>query len=347
MDFSIGVFLVIASGVLMGLFTLPVTRLPRWQWENIWGLGSFIALVVAPWPIALATVPDLKNVFLGVSPETLLLTFLLGVGWGIGGICLGKGVAAVGIALGTSLVMGLLNVFASPVLLAFTKGAGKLMEPGGKILLVAVAIMVLGVAICALAGMRKERELAGRSEASSVGASTTPFAVGLAICIASAVLSALLNFSFVYGEPIKEAAIKAGASPSAAPNAIWAIVFTGNYVVNAGYAGYLMLKNRSTGLILSQGSLGYWLWVLFMGLAWPIGIIFYGMGADRMGSYGAYVGFPMMLVIAILVGNLAGAIGGEWRGAFGKTKAIMVAGVLVLIAAFVLFGFASKQLASS
>ena len=346
MNFLIGVLLVIASGAMLGLFTLPVTRTPRWRWENIWGLGSLVALLLVPWPFALATVPGLWEVYDSVTPDVLLLTLVLGAGWGIGGILLGKGVAAVGIALGTSLVMGLLNVFGSPVLLACTKGPAKLLETGGLALLSACAVMVLGVATCALAGARKEKELCRDRPSSTSITTSTPFFVGLTICILSALLSALVNFSFVYGEPIKQAALRAGALPAAAPNAIWALVFTSNYLINAGYAVYLMLKNRTFKLIVSQGSAVYWMWVLFMGIAWPLGIVLYGMGADRMGVYGAYVAFPMMLVMAILFGNIAGVITGEWRGTFAKTKATMVAGVLVLVTAFALFGVASRLLAS-
>ena len=63
-------------------------------------------------------------------PGVLGLTFLFGLGWGLGGIFWGKGIAALGMALGISLLMGLLNVFGSPVLLAFTQGPAKLLEPG-------------------------------------------------------------------------------------------------------------------------------------------------------------------------------------------------------------------------
>ena len=97
-------------------------------------------------------------------------------------------------------------------------------------------------------------------------------------------------------------------------------------------------------LIVSAGSWGYWLWVVFMGVAWPLGVVLYGIGADRMGAYGPYVGFPMMLVMAILFGNLAGDLTGEWRGASAGIKRAMLLGVVVLVAAFALFGVAQKWL---
>ncbi len=121
MDFLIGILLVIVGGALEGLFSLAITRTPRWRWENIWGLGSLIALVLVPWPVAFLTVPDLWAVYEDVAPGVLVVTFLFGLGWGLGGIFWGKTIAALGVALGVSLLMGLVNIFGSPVPLAITE----------------------------------------------------------------------------------------------------------------------------------------------------------------------------------------------------------------------------------
>ena len=59
----------------------------------------------------------------------LVLTLLFGIGWGLGGIFWGKSIAALGMALGISLLMGLVNIIGSPVLLAFTHGPGILLTP--------------------------------------------------------------------------------------------------------------------------------------------------------------------------------------------------------------------------
>jgi L-rhamnose-H+ transport protein len=344
MNLTMGILLVVVAGALEGLFSLPVTRTPRWRWENVWGLGSLIALVLVPWPVAFATVPNLLDVFRYVPPSVLVMTLLFGIAWGLGGIFWGKSIAALGMALGISMLMGLVNVIGSPVLLAFTHGPEKLLEKGGLTLLAAVAVMVLGVVICAIAGAAKERDLRRGTETVDARKSATPFAIGLMFCIISAAFSSMLNFGFVYGEPIKQAALDQHAAKAAASNAIWALVFTGNYAVNAGYGFLLMFKNRTAGLIVSQGSPAYWLGALFMGVAWPLGVVLYGIGADCMGSYGAFVGFPMLLVMTILMANLAGALTGEWRGASRKTIATMIAGVLVLVAAFAIFGVSSMLL---
>ncbi len=346
MEFWFGVLLVVAGGAMEGLFSLPVTRTPRWQWENIWGAGSLVALVLVPWPVAFLTVPNLAEVFCSVQPWILLITLLFGLGWGIGGIFWGKAIAAVGMALGVSLLMGLTNIFGSPVPLAISE-PGKFLEPGGLALLAAVAVMVVGVVVCALAGRGKQRDLDAISESqANVNAAlpVTPFAVGLTFCVISGILSAMVNVGFIFGEPLAKAAARAGASDMAKNNAIWALVFTGNYLVNAVYALAKMIQNKTLGRLVSQGTPGYWAWALFMGIAWPLGIILFGIGAVKMGRYGAFVAFPMMLVMAILFGNLAGLMTGEWRDASSKTKITMLVGVLILMLAFCVFGGANSLL---
>jgi L-rhamnose-H+ transport protein len=340
--FAIGILLAIVGGSLEGLFSLPLTRTPRWRWENTWGLGLLMALLLVPWPLAFLTVPHLAEVYSKVETHTLVITFLFGIGWGLGSLFWSKAIAAIGMALGVSLMMGLINVFGSPLLLAITS-PGKLVEPGGFALMIAVAITVSGVVVCALAGRAKERELCAESKTTKVGAS---FAVGVMFCIISGILSASVNFGFVFGEPIAAAAKAAGATDIAKNNAVWALVFTGNFLINAGYAFCMMLKNRTLHRLVSEGSAGYYLAAMFLGLALPAGIVLYGIGALEMGRYGAFVAFPMMLVSSILFGNLAGAVTGEWKGASARTKATMVAGVLVLVIAFVMFGAANRLLGS-
>jgi len=341
-EFFLGIILVIVAGALEGLFSLPVTRVPKWKWENIWGLGSLIALVVVPWPLVFFTVKDPGAVYSQVSGGLLALVFLFGIGWGLGGIFWGKAISAVGVALGVSLLMGFLNIFGSLGPMAIREPA-KLITTGGLTLIGAVAIMVVGVVAISRAGKLKEKEL---SAGEQTVVSSTPFMVGLLFCILSGILSACVNFGFIYGGDIAEAAAQSGTSVWAKGFVIWAIVFTGNYLVNFLYALHLMIKNKTFGLIFSQGNPMYWFWAFFMGIAWPAGIAVYGIAAFKMGDYGAYVGFPMLLLCSILFGNLAGAVTGEWKGTSNKPKSLMILGVLILFAAFVVLGLSNKLMAA-
>lgn len=342
----LGLALVLVAGALEGLFSLGVTRTPRWKWENSWGLGSLIALLVVPWPLAWLTVPDLGGVYGSIPTSKLMLTFLFGVGWGLGGIFWGRAIAAVGMALGISLLMGLINVFGSLLPLAVFQ-RDKVGTPGGLALIGAVALMVLGIVFIARAGRLKERDLAPAHSSGTDTPSARPataFSVGLVFCVLSGALSALVNFGFISGADIAAAAEKSGASLWAKGFAIWALVFTGNYLVNFLYAAALMARNRSWSQI-AQGDARHWCWVVFMGLAWPGGIAVYGIAAYLLGSYGAYVGFPMMLVCSILFGNLAGALAGEWRGTSAQARSAMTLGVAILILALGVMGISNHLLA--
>ncbi|MBI4327771.1 MAG: hypothetical protein HY674_21265, partial [Chloroflexi bacterium] len=174
----------------------------------------------------------------------------------------------------------------------------------------------------------------------------TPFSIGLLFCVLSGVLSALVNFGFIAGADIGVAANEAGAPLWAKGFAIWALVFTGNYLVNFLYAAWLMARNRSFGRI-AHGDARHWFWVGFMGIAWPAGIAVYGIAAYLLGDFGAYVGFPMMLVCSILFGNLAGALTGEWRGTSARARTTMTLGVIILIAALGVMGVSNHLLAKS
>jgi L-rhamnose-H+ transport protein len=342
----LGLFLMVIAGALEGTFSLGVTQTPKWKWENSWALGSLIALIVIPWPLALLSVPHLGEVYAGIPMSRLMLTFFFGVCWGVGGIFWGKGIAAFGMALGVSLLMGLINVFGSILPLAIFQRE-KVATPGGLTLIGAVAIMLVGIVIIARAGKAKERDLAAAPAATersvSDNATKTPFALGLLFCVISGALSAMVNFGFITGADIAAAAEKAGAGLWAKGFAIWALVFTGSYLVNSLYGIWLMVRNRTFGQI-AQGDRRHWFWAVYMGISWPGGVAVYGIAAYLLGDFGAYVGFPMFLVCSIIFGNIAGALGGEWRGTSIRARGTMAVGVAVLLAALAVMGFSNHLL---
>ena len=83
-----------------------------------------------------------------------------------------------------------------------------------------------------------------------------------------------------------------------------------------------------------------------MGISWPLGVVLYGIGAAKLGPFGAYAGFPMLLIFAILSSNAAGVFFGEWRGAGSTAKNRMRIGVIILVIAAVLFGYANNLMSA-
>ena len=340
MTIELAILLVALGGILEGLFSMPVTRTPRWEFENIWFAGSLAALVIIPWPLVFLTVPDVGALYRAVPPGVLVAVILSGLAWGVGGIFWGRAIGALGMALGVSLLMGLINVFGSIGPMAIFDSA-KILSPGGLTLLGALSLMILGVVVIALAGRRKDEELRKNNSASN-----TPFWLGLLFCLLSGILSAGVNFGFVFGAPLAAEAGKSGVPAYAHSFAVWSLVFTTNYLVNVIYGLVVMLKRGTLHKLVTAGSPSNWFWAVFMGLAWPGGIIIYGIGAGGMGEYGAYGGFPMMILASILTGNAAGALSGEWKGTSRKPRSTMVVGIVILFIAFALLGYANQLLAN-
>jgi L-rhamnose-H+ transport protein len=152
------------------------------------------------------------------------------------------------------------------------------------------------------------------------------------------------NFGPIFGEKIAQVAAMRGASNVGRWNAMWAPLFTANYIVNGGYAIYLMKRRRTFRTLVQNSSIKYWLMALFMGTAWAMCLVFYGIGIDKMGPYGAYTGYPIFLGSMIVTGNLAGLVRGEWSGTSYQSRVMLAVGIIVLGIAFAILGFANGRL---
>lgn len=329
----IGFVLIVFGGIMEGVFSLPLKYTSKWSWENIWGAGSLMALLIVPWPLAFLTVPGLLDVYRSANFQTLLFVMLFGAGWGAGGIFFGLGLAAVGLSIGLSLIMGLVAIGGSVIPLAM-QHPEQFGRPAGIVLVAGIALMIFGMLVCAQAGKIR----------SGGGPTThgTKFRLGLFYCIAAGLLSALVNFGLIFGAPIAHIAITRGSNPSAANNAVWALVFTANYLVNVGYCLYLSNKNGTFHLFSKTGTASYWILAVLMGMLWAGGIVVYGIGATWVGSFGAYLGFPIMLITSILAGNAAGALTGEWANSSARSKQVMIGGVAILVVAISVLSYSSR-----
>jgi L-rhamnose-proton symport protein (RhaT) len=338
--FGLGFLLIILGGIMEGAFSIPLKVTPKWRWENIWGAGALVALLAVAWPLAFLTVPRIFEVYREASSLSLVLSLLFGAGWGIGGIFFGKGLLALGFSLGLSLIQGLVAIGGSIIPLLM-KDPAELLRPAGLVLMGGIVLMIIGLVTCARAGRLKSTPANG--SASTDGASKIPFKTGLLYCILAGILSSLVNFGLIFGTGIAGLAVSKGASPSEANNAVWALVFTANFLVNIVYCLSLLKRNRTFSNFSRKATGRYWAWVLFMGLLWPGGIVIYGMGATRIGQMGAYLGFPIMLIVCILTGNVLGLLSGEWKGVAGRPRRIMTAGVAILVLAIVILGLSGKM----
>ena len=323
-----GLLTVVVGGLIHGSFALPMKKLERkWAWENIWLIYSVAGLIVLPPLLALLTVPGLGEIYQQASARTLLLVALFGLGWGTGSVLFGQAISRIGMALGFAIILGITSSVGSLLpLVIFDPGV--IATTRGKTLLVSIAIAILGIVFCSLAGAQRDRD----AHKASGTAPKSKFVSGLVVSILSGFLSPMLNIGFVFGQPLQAAGAAHGAGASFAANTVWAPALLGGFLANAGYAVYLLYKNRTWGLYqTAKAGPGAWLGASLMGLLWFGGISIYGMGAASMGQLGAVVGWPAFMSTVILTANFLGFLAGEWKQAGPRAKLLEWCAIGVLI----------------
>ena len=83
--------------------------------------------------------------------------------------------------------------------------------------------------------------------------------------------------------------------------------------MNAGYAFFLLFRNRSWWTFGIAGGSRAYRWAILTGLFWFAALGVYGQGAALMGSLGPIVGWPILLGLA-LVGAVVGELFGATQG---------------------------------
>jgi L-rhamnose-H+ transport protein len=324
-----GIFLVLLGGLLNGSFYAPAKRMPLWRWENIWLIYSIFGMIVIPWGLAWATLPHLASVYHQTPWPILMRIAIFGLGWGIGSVFFGLGVARVGIALGFGIILGIIAIVGA-IIPILVKDPSQLWTPQGHALLAGLALVILGTIFCALAGHQRDKD---KQVSSTIGVGSG-FLLGFIICILSGIFSPMLNFSFVFGKGLQDRTLAAGAAFSMASYSIWAVALVAGFAANASYCLYLLFKNKTFGVYRHSGApAGYWLLAALMGLLWFGGIAAYGMGATELGSLGPALGWPLFVATNIITGNVWGAVTGEWTGAGRRSYAYAFGGIAVLVIA--------------
>ncbi len=324
-----GIALVLLGGLFNGSFVAPMKRLHAWKWENSWFVYSVSGLLIIPWVVAPAVVPDLGEIFRAASAATISRVLLFGFGWGVGSVLFGLGVSRMGLAVGYGIILGLIAPIGTflPLVVLHPE---RLWTRQGLALIIGTVIVLGGIVLCAIAGGIRER--AG----GAVGASgpRTGYTAGLVICILAGLFSPMLNFSFVFGEELQQRALAAGASRIWASNAIWPLCLTAGFIANAGYAAFLLIRNGTWRLFSpAKTSAGHWFGGSLMGLLCFASFMTYGSGATTLGSLGGIVGWPLFMSMSLITSNVLGAATGEWAGAPRTAYGYSLAGIGLLMIA--------------
>jgi len=284
-----GIFLGIIAGIMLGSFALPMKRVKIWQWEHSWVMFSFWGTIVLPLLMALITIPNLMSVFTQTPTKVVLAVFLFGAGWGIANVGYGMGLKMVGLALGTAIVLGLNNAIGA-ILPIFLYTPGKLLQPVGLTLSAAVLVMIAGIVVLAIAGMKREKATANNFKSNTQNTEKSQFLKGFIICLVAGVFGAMFNFALINGKPMETVAIGLGATPINAANPTWVIALSGGFVVTLAYCIYLFKINKNSHLFIASGTRMNWILTLIMGLMWYGGVAIYGMSVVKLVALGGCIG---------------------------------------------------------
>jgi L-rhamnose-H+ transport protein len=327
-----GLLLVVIAAVLQGVFLVPMSFTRQWAWEHVWLMFSVFGMLVFNWAMALILLPSPWAIFTAVPRQELIVLVLFGAGWGVGAVLFGLGMDKLGLALGYPIIMGL-NAAVGTLLPLLSLVGGELLVGRSMYVLIGTAIGIAGVIVSSIAGARRE------STASTSGKLRAEFVSGLAIAIAAGCLSALPNLGMAFGTHTILAARESGASASLAGDAVWFLFFTFGGLVNCAYCVALMIRRRNFQKLFAGKAYCNFGWTSAMGLMWIGSFYLYGTGASKMGSWGAVIGWPVLISLSIGVAVLCGWWRGEWKNAPSTAKRLLWQGLVLIVIAVVVIPF--------
>ncbi len=331
----LGLGLLLLAGGMNGSFTLPMKFTRRWAWENTWLVYTIFALGLFPPLLTIATVPAIHAVYAQAGAGPVIMVALFGAGWGISQIFFGLAVEAVGIALAFSIILGIAAAVGSLIPL-IRLHPEKVLTPGGSAVLLGIALVLVGIGVCAIAGRRREAALGeGPRSKQSLGK-------GLLFCLISGLGSALVNFGLAFGTPLIDAARGADTSTLWAPNAVWLPLMWAGGIPNLLYCVYLMRKNKTSNRFGITGTGSHWVLAAAMALFWFGSTVMYGAAAVELGDLGAVLGWPLFMSLIVITASIWGIVTGEWRNTGRQPLRIMSAGVAVLVVAIFVLSAASR-----
>jgi len=374
----LGVILHWLGGLAAGSFYVPYKGVKKWSWETYWLVGGFFSWIICPWAFAYFMTNDLIGVLRQQSASTLGWAYFFGVLWGIGGLTFGLAVRYLGLSLGVGVALGFcaaLGTLLPAILKVFMPGLqaveASIVEIAkstpGLVTLGGVAVCLAGIAVAALAGLTKEREMSAAEKQKAVAEFS--FVKGILVATFAGVMSACMNFGLTAAKPIGDASL------ATSTDKIWTglpslcVVLLGGFTTNFVWCVFLNFKNRSGYQYLASHArpehaglqaagnghgcstaaspevatglkvpiLSNYLFAMLAGAMWYFQFFFYTMGATQMGKFD-FASWTLHMASIIIFSTIWGWILHEWKGSSRKAHAQITAGVITLILSTIIIG---------
>ncbi len=336
---ALGVLLHAIGGFAAGSFYIPFKRVKNWAWESYWIVGGFFSWIVTPWVVALITVPGLISILRQAPSGSVFWCYVFGALWGIGGLTFGLSMRYLGMSLGYALALGFCAAFGT-VIPPIYKGEfiELLRHLSGLTTLGGVIICLAGIAVCGLAGIRKEKELSSDKKTEAI--KEFNFIKGVWVAAFAGIMSACMAFGIASGKPIAELSVAENVPSLWQNNPVLVIVLAGGFTTNFIWVLYLNFRNRTIkDYINAEGTsiLKNYFFSALAGITWYFQFMFYGMGTTKMGAYD-FSSWTLHMAFIIVFSNMWGLKFHEWKGCSKKTIKTIFFGILIVLFSTLVIG---------
>ncbi len=357
MQIIFGVIFHFIGGFASGSFYIPYKKVKGWAWESFWIVGGIFSWLIVPPLAAWLTIPNFFDIIKSASGSILTYTYIFGVLWGIGGLTYGLGVRYLGVALGSTIILGLCSVFGSLIpslYYQFNPKTGKdtiqilATSHWGQLVLVGIIVCVIGIIICGRAGTMKEKELS-RDREVATNNTEYKFGLGIFVAIISGVLSACFAFGIDAGKDMANTANDAWKSLHPGQgnflfqnNVTYVVILWGGLTTNFIWCMLLNARNKTFGNYMdgSKPLLKNYLFSALAGTTWFLQFFFYGMGESRLGNGAS--SWILHMAFIILVANIWGLLLNEWKGVSRKAFTTVLIGIATIILSVLIVGYGNS-----
>jgi L-rhamnose-H+ transport protein len=348
----LGVMFHWTGGLAAGSFYVPYRGVKRWSWETYWLAGGFFSWLVAPGILAAVLTNDLAGVLAQAPLRVLFWSWFFGLLWGLGGLTFGLTMRYLGVSLGYGVALGICAVCGTliPPLLR-GQLAAIAVSAGGRYTLLGIGVCGGGIALAALAGLRKERELPAAAKQAAV--KEFNFDRGLLVALFCGVMSACMAFALDASGPLAELSAAAGTPPlwTGLPKLV--VILAGGFTSNAVWCLILHARNGSGREYLAAHTpagepvprFANLLFCALAGVTWYFQFFFYTMGETQMGRY-SFSSWTLHMASIIIFSTLWGVTLREWRGTSQRTHGLIAAGIGVLIMSTLVIGYGNYTAAA-